>query len=806
MMPASRPPARRPFQLVLLALTAAAPLLAEPVEVSTLASPFALGGEWRFHLGDDTAWADPELDDSGWPTVRVPGSWGRQGYADVAVGWYRRTVRLAPPALAGEPTLGVTVRNVSTGYELYVGGELLGGVAGPPPDMAYDRHATFAVPRRAVAADGTLVLAFRVWRADAVGRRSGGLRQPPELGRLEDLTRAALADDVPKLILAVLFAMVGLFYYGLYGLRPEQRPYLWYSLFALATAVYTFVRSQLRFTVSEDFVALKEVEHMAAFVIPALAIQFIWAVLERPIGRWLRLYQLSFPAAGLAAALTPGIELNLAILAWWTWWSVPMVALCLGLIAVEAWRGVAEARILVLGAAAIGFAYVHDVLAANNLVPIGYLSHYGFAVFIFTMAIALAFRFSRVHRQLDALRLDLEARVRERTRELEDARVAAEAASRAKSEFLANMSHEIRTPMTGIVGVLELLAKLELPAAGRDYVRILESSAESLLRIIDDILDFSRVEAGKLSLEETPFPLRDSVGAVIDLLAPRATAKGVGLRLAVDEALPEWLTGDPMRLRQVLLNLVGNALKFTEEGEVTVRVEPATVEVGDFAVRFTVRDTGIGIKPQVRERLFQPFSQVDSSATRRFGGTGLGLAISKKIVETAGGEIGVESVPGEGSTFWFTLPLTPSPAPEHAPAPASEREGPAPAARPSAGRRILLAEDNPVSQMIARTQLEAMGYEVDLAHNGVEVLEAMALRRYDLVLMDCQMPVLDGYETTRRIRQREVGERHTPVIAVTAHAMEGDREKCLAAGMDDYLSKPFRERELAGVLGDWLPA
>ncbi len=783
---------------LLLLLAFAAPLAAEPVTVTSLDEPTALSGMWKFQAGDDPAWSSPELDDTAWPSIRVPGAWGRQGHEEVGIAWYRLRLNLAPAAVDDDTALGLTVGNVSTGYELYAGGHLLGAVAGPPPAMAYDRHATFAIPRRAVAADGTLVVAFRVWRHEAVGRRSGGIRQAPRLGRLEDLTRRGLSADLPMLFVAFVLFLVSLFHVVLYWLRPQQRAYLWYTLFALSTAAYTFLRSQIRFVVSDDFFLLKEFEHLATFALPALAIQFLWTLFERPLGRGLRLYQLSFPALGLAAALTPGLELNLTLLSWWTIWSVPIVVLCLGFIALRAWQGAPEARIMAIGAVAVGGSYFYDILAANNLVPLVFVAPYGVAVLVFTMAVSLAHRFSRVHRQLDTLRTDLEERVRERTGQLEDAKAAAEAANRAKSDFLANISHEIRTPMGSIIGVLELLAKQEIPAAARDSLHTLGDSAEGLLRIIDDLLDFSKIDSGELSLEEVDFHLHDTVRGVVDLLAPRATAKGLQLRLEVDDKIPAWLRGDPVRLRQVLLNLAGNALKFTSEGHVAIRLEPGSASRDRVTVDFRVSDTGIGIPVDVRPRLFQPFTQVDSSPTRRYGGTGLGLAISKKIVDLAGGAIALESTSERGSTFAFTLPF----AVAEAPSEAAQREEPPAEPRPS--RHLLLVEDNAVSRMIAQRQVEAMGYRVDLAENGLEALEAVERKDYDAVLMDCQMPELDGYEATRRLRQREVGSQHTPVIAVTAHAMEGDREKCLAAGMDDYLAKPFREKELAAILARWL--
>lgn len=752
----------------------------------------SLAGSWRFRAGDQSAWAGSRYDDSSWSTVQVPTGWGRKG-PRAAMAWYRLDLQVE--GMPGKPPqdpwrLALLLGKVDSAYEVYAGGRLLGGVGRLPPDPSpeYDRHRIIPIPRSAVSADGRLVVALRVWKMPETHTHVGGPVEGPFLaGPIEELTRREVTAELPDLVFAAVFLLAGLIHLEIWLGRRERREYLWFALVALDTAAYTFLRTQWKYSVSDDFLALKKAEHLLLYLGAASFVQFLWPVLGRAVGPWLRGYQWGNLAVGALVLVTPGLGWNLRVLPLWQAAAVLATAAFLWLVASEAWKGHPEARLLGVGFVVFAAAYLNDAAVDRGFLETPRLFPFGFAVFLIAMTLTLSDRFSRAQRDLEELRGRLEERVRERTAQLAEA-------NRAKSRFVVTMSHEIRTPMTGVVGIAHLLEQTPLTPEQKEYVSALQISAKALLETVGAVLDFSKIEAGKVELEAVDFDLDALLREVVVSQAELARQKGIALDSHRESEVPRFLRGDPLRLRQALANLVANAVKFTQAGRVAVDARLEERSEGQVRLRLVVEDTGIGIPPEAQARIFESFTQASGATSRHFGGTGLGLSIVKSLAGLMGGEVGLSSSAGEGSRFWFTARLALGEDPGRSAIPA------APVTGVRGPLQVLLVEDHPINRRVAIGLLESLGCSVEVALEGPPAVERCLSGAFDVVLLDCQLPVMDGYTVAREIRSREAVGVRTPLVAVTANAHEEERDRCLAAGMDAFLAKPYGPAELAATL------
>ena len=796
----------RCFAIVVTWLLLVAPAYAV-MSIDDLSEPVSISGEWRFRSGDNLQWAAPDLDDSRWHIATVPAHSPPVPLGEDGMGWYRLTLQLDLDSSSVQNNLGalaVTLGNVMSAYELYAGGVKIGGTGSLPPEPSteYDHHLTLDIPASAVDDSGRLVLAMRIWRNPNVSPlwETGPYLGRFMVGNVGDLRASAvMLAIVPSMILAALYFVLGWYHLLIARRNPVLREFFWFGCLAIALGLYNLEFSQSKFFLELPFWVHKKIEFLSLYLIPIFLTQTLFIVTKTPLNRLFRFFYVVFLVLFATVALVPTTQINLQTLKFYQYtgavWSVCLAAI----ISWRAWQGVRSARIVFGLLLCLVVAVFNDVIMSAPWLESRQAVQFVGAFLLIFIALLMAERYTDVLKRL-------EISVEQRTAELVTTNKELEAALQTKGNFLANMSHEMRTPMNAILGLTHLGLKTELTDKQRDYFTKVEQSAEGLQGIIDSILDFTKLEDGELMCVSEPFTPTSLVNGLRRVWEHAAADAGLQLEVVISADLPAALSGDAPRLKQVLGNFISNAIKFTEQGKVSLVLSLVELQQGSARVRFAVSDTGIGIAPEQRKHLFEAFSQADNSMTRDFGGTGLGLAIAQRLVAKMGGEISLESTAGSGSTFAFELELPLAQVADvvvvEEPEEFDETDIDL---LPIRGARVLLVDDSDINLQVAGELLAQAKLYVDLAHDGKEAVDRVLAGDYDCVLMDVQMPVMDGYTATEKIRC-ETRFAKLPILAMTANAMPQDRARGAQAGMDAYIPKPIEPNELYRALLKWIPA
>lgn len=806
----------------------------------------ALNGEWRFdwkRMPEDlttVAAATSESKESVSPTyVVVPHVWKKSAEADFAQhGFGTYSLRILLPAEANARRFALRIPDLNTAYRLEANGRHVHTVGMPGrsgeettsmfrPDVvwlapAFVREEPAQEIARPINNSGILELRFAVANFTLA---KGGLDESIEIGTLEQLEAVEERDRTRAIFTVGALGIMGVYQLILFSLRRGDYRILWFALFCISLAVRGTVTGDYllgRWWPALPFVWLLTLEYLTLGFGSLAMAQYVARLFPFEFPRWFRSGFTAISSVFLALILFGPITLAYNLLIWFQ-------ILILSTILFGVWRLLLAivrrregAMNTLAGAGIFSIAVLVDILTSRALIfAPGWhnVAPYALIIFILFQAFILSRSAARAFATAEALSVELEDRVRRRTRDLEESRLQAEAANRAKSEFLATMSHELRTPLNSIIGTAELLAESPLNEGQADYVRVLNRAGRNLLFQVNDILDISRIEADRLELRPENINLAMLIADTESVLRIRADQKGVrfGVRLELEGLLreSESIVGDPARLQQVLVNLLGNAIKFTEEGSVDLIVRAKARDGRRLTLCFEVIDTGIGIAPDQQARIFESFSQADSSASRRYEGTGLGLAIASRLVELMHGQIGVESKPGQGSRFWFCADFTvtsdaaqslrtvddPSLSEEWQEQIARNHDrlvGVEEGELDISGLRILLVEDNEDNYFLIQKFLENSGARLSYAEHGRAAVETASSEEFDLILMDLQMPIMDGYAATATIRDNETQTRRPPVtiLALTANATVADVEKTRAGGFDGHLSKPITKRRL----------
>lgn len=815
----------RTYSIIFLVLALSLSAESADREIFTFDRTVDLRGKWKFKIGDDLRWVDPNFDDSSWEELKVPVPWGKQGhYGYSGIAWYRLKLHVPENGIRQQLS-GITIGFVDSSYELYASGRKIGQVGSLPPypKMEYDRIATFRIPKESFSSNGELVLAIRVWKSAEKEPASGGLYERNFLlGPIEFLIQREFLSEIPLLLLSAIFFMIGIYHLHLYFRRRNLEEYLLCGVLSgFNASLYTFLRSQWKFVLTDDFMQLKEVEYFAAYTFTPVAIQFLWPVMNRRISTPLRIFQLSFLFLALIC-MTPGLRLNILTLPIWEIAVALFFPYATYLILGNALKGHAESKTIAVGLLFAISALVNDIAVDHAWIQSPRLMPYGFAALVLSMTLSLSNRFSRVYSELDVLRADLEKRVEDRTLQLtaqtrkttevneklselnlklsdantklsERGRELAEA-SLAKSQFLANMSHELRTPLNAIIGYSEMIQEDVQEKGINDFIpdlRKIREAGKHLLGIINDILDLSKIEAGNVSLYQEEFKISMMIQDLGTTAAPLIEKNNNKLEICVQENIGT-MRGDIKRLRQILLNLLSNAAKFTENGTITIQVSRENLDQNDWII-FRVSDTGIGMTDEQKSKVFQAFSQADTSVTRKFGGAGLGLVISKRFCQMMGGTISFDSQPGKGSIFCVRLLAVP---PDVKKDPGFDLMADIAYQRSSANGIVLVIDDDRSARDLMVRMISREGFRVVTAWGGEEGLRLARDLEPSIITLDAFMPGVDGWSVLKELKSDpKLGK--IPVIMVT---MEEDKEKGLLLGASDFVPKPIEREQLATVL------